>query len=178
MTATMLDLDTGRALEAKLDALAADVAALTAATREQAERRRGFEELFDDVAPLGIDVFAALVARLAQLEQRGYFEFARSGAGVLDEVVTSFTEADVRQLGENIVLILDTIKEMTQPEVMLMLRRTVHTVRAEGDGDVSMFKLMRQFRDPAVKRGLARLLAMLRSMGAEPAALIEREETP
>ena len=33
-------------------------------------------------------------------------------------MVTSFGEDDVAALGDNVVLILNTLKEMTQPEVM------------------------------------------------------------
>ena len=39
----------------------------------------------------------------------------------MDQVVTSFTEEDVRQLGDNVVLILNTVKAMTQPEIMNMV---------------------------------------------------------
>ena len=44
---------------------------------------------------------------------------------IVDNIVTSFGEEDVRLLGENVVLILQTIKEMTQPEVMSFVRNTV-----------------------------------------------------
>jgi hypothetical protein len=101
--------------------------------------------------------------------RKGYFAFARAGAGIADRVVTSFTEEDVEALGENIVLILNTVKEMTQPEVMGMLRRTIHTVQDQDDtGEPpSMFALLKEMRDPQVRRGLARMLAALRSMGEE-----------
>ncbi|MCO5191292.1 MAG: hypothetical protein M9918_24275 [Anaerolineae bacterium] len=45
--------------------------------------------------------------------------------GILDRIVTNYTEDDIEQLGENIVLILDTLKEMTQPELMRLLRSSV-----------------------------------------------------
>jgi uncharacterized protein YjgD (DUF1641 family) len=107
--------------------------------------------------------------RLAELERRGYFDFVRSGAGVIDRIVTTYTEDDVEALGDNIVLILDTVKEMTQPEVMTMLRRTFHTV---GDSEAiseppSTFALLKQMRDPQVRLGLARVLTMLRSVGED-----------
>ena len=105
---------------------------------------------------------------LAEAEARGYIEFARSGAGVVDRVVTSFSEEDVEALGDNIVLILETVKEMTQPEVMRMMQSTFHEVAEVEDVDgepPGLFALMREMRDPQVRRGLARLIAVLRSMG-------------
>ncbi len=56
-----------------------------------------------------------------ELEQKGYFTFARGGMRMMDNVVTSFSEEDVNRLGDNIVLILNTVKDMTQPEIMNFL---------------------------------------------------------
>jgi hypothetical protein len=88
-------------------------------------------EFTDVLAPVGNEVFAKLIAGLSEAERRGYFVFARGGLRVLDEIVTSFGEEDIKQLGDNIVLILQTIKQMTQPEVMNFLRRTIVTVEEQ-----------------------------------------------
>jgi uncharacterized protein YjgD (DUF1641 family) len=83
----------------------------------------------------------------------------------MDQIVTNFTEEDVRQLGENVVLILQTVKEMTQPEIMQLLSSTASVMRDEAiPEDVSMLYLLRQMRDPAVKRGLAKTLNVLRTV--------------
>lgn len=126
-------------------------------------------ELAGTVSELSGPALEAVTLRLAAADNKGYFAFARAGAGIADRIVTSFTEEDVEALGENIVLILDTVKEMTQPEVMGMLRRTIHTVQDQDDtGEPpSMFALLKEMRGPQVRRGLARMLAALRSMGEE-----------
>jgi hypothetical protein len=126
-------------------------------------------ELGGTVTELSGPALEAVTGRLAAADEKGYFAFARAGAGIADRVVTSFTEEDVEALGDNIVLILNTVKEMTQPEVMGMLRRTIHTVQDQDDtGEPpSMFALVKEMRDPQVRRGLARMLAALRSMGEE-----------
>ena len=92
-----------------------------------------------------------------------------SAAGLnVDQVVSSFSPEDVHALGDNVVLILNTVKEMTQPEVMTMLRRTASVVREEEPPeDISLFALIKQMRDPAIKRGLAKALMTLRSMSGE-----------
>ena len=83
--------------------------------------------------------------------------------------MSSFTEEDVNALGDNIVLILNTVKDMTQPEIMGMLQRTIHTVQEQEEPSEppSMIGLLKEMRDPDVRRGLGRLLAVLRSMGQE-----------
>jgi uncharacterized protein YjgD (DUF1641 family) len=83
----------------------------------------------------------------------------------MDNVVTSFSEEDVRLLGENIVLILQTVKEMTQPDIMQMLRSTAVTIREDEPAEnVSMISILRQLNDPAVKRGLAKTLTVLKTV--------------
>lgn len=117
---------------------------------------------------------------LAEAEQKGYFTFARGGAAIADKVVTSFTEDDVDALGDNVVLILNTLKEMTQPEIMTMLRRTMLTVQEVEDTHVdppSMFALVRSMRDPQTRRGLAKVLSMLHTVGEESPALIAATST-
>jgi uncharacterized protein YjgD (DUF1641 family) len=125
-------------------------------------------ELVDDAAPIGRSAFISLMQQLEQFEQKGYFAFGKEAVGIVDQVVSSFTPEDVHALGDNAVLILNTVKEMTQPQVMTMMRRTASTVRdEEPPEDISFFGLFRQMRDPAVKRGLAKTLMALRSMSGE-----------
>lgn len=126
-------------------------------------------ELAGDASHLAGPVMASLTGRLGELERRGYLDFARSGLGVVDRIVTSYTEEDVEALGDNIVLILDTVRQMTQPEIMSMLSRTLTTVgEAEEPAEPpSMFALLREMRDPQTRRGLARVLTMLRSVGED-----------
>ena len=82
-----------------------------------------------------------------------------------DNIVNSFTEEDVKQLGDNIVLILETVKEMTQPEIMHMLQNTANVIREEDENEnVSLLGIIRQLNDPAVKRGLSKTLTVLKTV--------------
>lgn len=129
--------------------------------------------LAGDIVPLATPAMATLTSTLQALDDKGYFAFAQGGAGIVDKVVTSFTEEDVEALGDNIVLILNTVKEMTQPEVMTLLQRTALTAQDVDDefADApSMFALLKQMRDPQTRRGLGRVMTMLRTVGAEQSA--------
>jgi uncharacterized protein YjgD (DUF1641 family) len=121
-------------------------------------------ELWQDLSPLSRDAFLTTMNRLNELEQKGYFVFLRGGLDMADRIVTSFSEEDVRQLGENIVLILQTVKEMTQPQIMTMLRHTAQVVKEEEPLDTSLLGIVRQLNDPAVKKGLAKTLQVLKSV--------------
>ena len=121
-------------------------------------------DLGSEVGPITKDVFMATMTRLDEMERKGYFAFLQGGFNILDEIVSNFSEEDVRLLGENVVLILETLKEMTQPEIMQMLRTTATVMRDEDVPDnVSMFAIIRQLNDPGVKRGLAKTLEVLKT---------------
>jgi uncharacterized protein YjgD (DUF1641 family) len=128
-------------------------------------------ELVEVITPMAKPVMASATDRLATLDERGYFDIGRSGLGIIDRVVTSFTDEDVEALGDNIVLILQTVREMTQPEVMQMLQRTFTTVQdgehVEPTEPPGAFALLKEMRQPEVRRGLSKALNMLRSLGEE-----------
>ncbi len=134
-----------------------------------------FESVIDltqTVGPLTDEAFGKAVATLTDLEQKGYFTLARGGKRIADNIVTSFTAEDVERLGENIVLILNTIKDMTQPEIMSFVRSTLLVAEREVEKpvDISYRGLLRQMRDPAVRRGLALTMRVMHVIGAEPTA--------
>lgn len=123
-------------------------------------------ELGQDLSPLSQEAVLTLMQRLDEMERRGYFTFLAGGWQVMDNIVTHFTQEEVAQLGENIVLILQTVKEMTQPEIMQFMRRTVSAAREEDSAEIpSLFSLLRQLNDPAVRRGLARTMHVLKTVG-------------
>ncbi|MFN2123165.1 MAG: DUF1641 domain-containing protein [Candidatus Promineifilaceae bacterium] len=129
------------------------------------DQMESFAALWQDASPLTRDAFVTLLSRLEEAEQKGYFMFLRGGLDIADRVVSSYSEEDVQQLGENIVLILDTVKEMTQPEIMTLMRSTAATFRDEEPPEnVSLFTIIRQLNDPAVKRGLSKTLTVLGSV--------------
>lgn len=126
-------------------------------------------ELYDESQVLGKQMFSQVVAELDRMERAGYFTFARGGLNILERIVTEFTEEDVRLLGENIVLILNTIKDMTQPEILTFVRNTLLIAEREIEKpvDSSWLSLMRQMRQPEVRRGLALTLRVLQVIGAQ-----------
>ncbi len=132
---------------------------------EMLDQLESMMSLWQDLNPLTQDAFMALMNQLDVMERKGYFAFARGGMEIMDQIVTSFSEDDVRQLGDNVVLILNTVKEMTQPEIMTLMQNTVQVMQEDDiPEDVSMLSILRQLNDPAVKRGLAKTLTVLKSV--------------
>jgi len=130
-----------------------------------------YAELAGDLVPIGGQAMDVATTQLAQLDSKGYFTFGRGAMRVADQIVTGFTEEDVEQLGDNVVLILQTVKEMTQPEIMAALHRMVAAVQTqqrhiaeEPAEPPSFFQIFKQMRDPEVRRGMARGLNTLRAV--------------
>lgn len=156
--------------DTRLDVLTEQIAFIAAEMEEQRAFRLQVGELVRALNEISGPAFAMATDRMQQFDERGYVEFARGGAAIADRVVSSFGPDDIEALGDNIVLILQTVREMTQPEVMGMLRRTAISAQ-HVDTDVadspSLFALAREMRDPEVRRGLGRTLSVLRTIGSE-----------
>ncbi len=128
-------------------------------------------DLVKDASPIVNDAVLMAVEQMDAMERRGYFRLAKEGQVVLDNIVDAFGPEDVRQLGNNVVTILTTVKQMTQPEIMGMMQNLAGSMRsAEAqpqEVSTSMWSLLKQFRDPQTRRGLAITLGMLRAVGSE-----------
>jgi len=128
-------------------------------------------ELSDDMQMLGKRIFNQGVEELDRLEREGYFDFARESWTIVERVVQEFSEEDVRALADNVVTILKTVRNMTQPEIMAIANQSVDAIRdipAE-DENISAFKLIKEMGKPEVKRGMSRMLNLLKAMGETPA---------
>ncbi|MCL4504955.1 MAG: DUF1641 domain-containing protein [Chloroflexi bacterium] len=137
----------------------------------------GVKDLLAIAVPLTKEAFNKAESVLDDADHKGYFAFVRGGMQIMDNIVTSFGEDDIKQLGENVVLILRTIKEMTQPEIMTFLHNTVTDAGkgAEAPVDISYRALLSQMRDPNVRRGLGLTMRMLRTVGAQAEATPEKK---
>ena len=132
-------------------------------------------DLAQDAGPIVNDAFLAAVQQMDAMERKGYFRLAKEGQYVLDNVVAAFGPEDVRQLGDNVVTILMTIKQMTQPEIMAMAQNLAGTMRKtevqQEEVPTSFWSIFKQLRDPQTRRGLALTLDMLKAVGSDqPAA--------
>ena len=127
-------------------------------------------ELADETSRIGQQVFNQAVFSLDRLEREGYFTFAQSGWRVIERIVNEFSEEDIDALGENVETILTTVRNLTQPEIMSLTNNALQAIQDEpvAEGDVSMWGLLRDLNDPQVRKGMARMLNMLKVIADEP----------
>lgn len=134
------------------------------------DRVEGMVELGDELQIMGRQIFHQASLELDRLERKGYFAFARSSWAILGRIVEEFDEEDVNALGENIVTILATIRNLTQPEIMSMTNNALQALQETPapDKNVSVISLVRDLSDPKVRKGLARLLNLVRVLADQP----------
>jgi len=127
----------------------------------------GAADLFTDLKPLGKQMFDELMDNLNEMDRKGYFEFFSEAVSIVDTVVTSFKVDDVKLLKDNIVSILMTIKSITQPEMLSSVNNAMgffQKMDIDVQEDISYFKLIKQLKDPEVKRGLSFMLEFVKNM--------------
>jgi len=132
-----------------------------------------FESLNDfikDAGPVVNEVMIDVIKKMHEFEKKGYFEFIKELMTVFDNIITNYSGEDVRLLSANIVTILDTIKNMTQPEVLGAMNNAVNIYKNLNPDDVeeySMWKAFREMRTPEMKRGIGFLMLFLKNLSKE-----------
>ncbi len=126
--------------------------------------------LAEEANLIGKQVFSNVVEELDQMEHKGYFAFAREGWSILDRIVTEFSEEDVRALGDNIVTILYTVRNMTQPEMLELANKSLAAIQQDQvtPESVSTWSLLRELSDPKVRVGMVRMLNLLKVLADQP----------
>ena len=129
------------------------------------------KDFIADAAPVSRELVLDTMKKLDEFDRKGYFEFVKELGKVADKVVTSFTIEDVRNLGDNIVTILNTVKHLTQPDMLQVINNGLGVYRKlniQVDEEVSIRQLVRELRSPEMRRGLAFLIRFLKSVAEQP----------
>ncbi|MEN8241542.1 MAG: DUF1641 domain-containing protein [Chloroflexota bacterium] len=113
----------------------------------------------DEASILGKQMLNQAVMQLDAMEQKGYFRFGSEGLKILDSVVTEFGEEGLQDIGENVVPLLQMVRQMTA---------ALTEAPSEGKPP-SALGLLREINDPQVRRGMAKMLEVLKSLAPEPA---------
>jgi len=134
------------------------------------DRLEALMGITDEVELLGKQVFSTTVESLDQMERDGYFAFAKEGWGILERIVTEFSEEDVKALGDNMVTILSTVRNMTQPEIMAMANNAIGAIQEVPPEakTPSTLSLLRELSNPKTRRGMARLINLLQVLDEQP----------
>lgn len=147
-------------------------------TIEQLESIRDF---LIDFAPISRELTVDLMNRLDELDRKGYFTFVKELSGVADTIVTSFTPEDVKNLGDNVVTILSTVKSLTQPDMLQTINNAIGVYKkldVQVPENVSLLSLLKEINTPEMKRGLAFAITFLKRVANQPVGSVPATVQP
>lgn len=127
-------------------------------------------DFFEDAKPISKELFNDALEKLDQLDQKGYFQFIKELMNVADRVVEHFSEEDVKLLGDNIITILETVKGLTQPDMLTALNNAVSIYQSIDPKDApqySIWKVMRELNTPEMKKGIGFVITFLKKITEE-----------
>ena len=161
------------AVFARLDAISSQLEFLVARQRKQ-------QEMLEIFTPILRDVMTVATERFGDAEKKGWFAFGRELYGVTERIVEGFSPADVRQLGDAVVGILETVRAMTQPEVLQIANETATVLQKSDDVEpIGIVGMVRATRDENVQKGMALMMDVMRQVGrAAQAVTAAKERSP
>jgi len=125
------------------------------------------QDFLRDFSPISRELFLDFMNRLDEYDRKGYFAFLKQLGNVADKVVTSFSAEDLKNLGDNIVTILNTVKNLTQPDMLQVINNALGVYKKldiDVQEDVSLLSLLRELNSPEMRRGMAFALKFLKSV--------------
>jgi len=135
------------------------------------DQLESMNDLLQDVAPISREIVIDFMQKLDEFDRKGYFDFIREISKAMDNVVESFTVEDVRALGDNVVTIIDTVKNLTQPDMLHAINNALTVYKKLNitvDENISYFTLIKRMNTPEMRRGMAFAIRFLKSMVEKP----------
>jgi len=124
-------------------------------------------DLAKDAAPIVHQLGLQGINQMNDLEKNGYFEFFKELFTIVDNVVKHFSKEDVRLLAENVVTILETIKNLTQPEMLDAMNNAVNIYKKIETRDIqeySLWKAFKEMRSPEMRKGIGFMITFLKNI--------------
>ena len=134
------------------------------------EMMESVTDLAKDAAPIVHQMGLQGINEMHEMEQKGYFDFAREIFTIIDNIVMHFSKEDVRLLAENIVTILETIKSLTQPEMLDAMNNAVNIYKKIETKDIeeySLWKAFKEMRSPEMRKGIGFMIKFLKNIAEE-----------
>jgi uncharacterized protein YjgD (DUF1641 family) len=128
-------------------------------------------DFLKDVSPIVHHVGLDAIRKLNELEQKGYIDFFRELSKSLENIVTHYKPEDVKALSDNIVFILETIRNLTQPDMLRALNNALavyKNMETENIPEYSMMKALMEFRKPEMRKGIGFMITFLKRMNEIP----------
>ena len=138
--------------------------------REMFEMMESMNDLAKDVSPVLHQMGLDGIHMMHEIEQKGYFDFIREAMKIFENIVEHFSVEDVKMLADNAVTILETIKTLTQPEMLKAINSGLvvyKSIDVRGVPEYSLFKAMREMNSKEMRRGIGFMITFLKNIAKE-----------
>jgi len=128
------------------------------------------KDLLSDLTPIIQQVGLDSIHMMNDFEKKGYFEFVSQSMKILDNIVTHFSTDDLQLLADNIVTILETVKTMTQPDMLKAINSALivyKNIDMDNIEEYSLFKAFRAMNSKEMKRGIGFMITFLKNISNE-----------
>jgi uncharacterized protein YjgD (DUF1641 family) len=124
-------------------------------------------DLKKDAAPIFNELILEFTKNLHTLESKGYFDVAKELGLIADKVVTHLKTEDLRKLGDQIPLIIQTMNRVTQPEILHALDHAAEAFGEIQTGEIpkySLWKAMREINSPEARSTLGFMILFMKKL--------------
>lgn len=128
------------------------------------------KDLMADITPVIQQVGLDSIHMMNDLEKKGYFDFIRQSMKIFDNIVTHFSADDVQLLADNIVTILETVKNLTQPDMLKAINNGLivyKSIDVENVEEHSIFKALREMNSKEMRKGIGFMITFLKNISKE-----------
>jgi len=134
---------------------------------ELMELAESMVDLAQDAGPIVTQMGMDGIKKMHEFEKKGYFEFLQEVFTIFDRIVTHFSPEDVKLLADNVVTILETIKNLTQPDMLGAMNNAVNVYKKLDMDNIEEYSLWRAFkeiRSPEMKKGIGFIMTFLKNI--------------
>jgi len=137
---------------------------------EMFEMMESANDLAKDLSPILHQIGLDGIHMMNDFEQKGYFDFFRELMKIMDNVIEHFSVEDVRSLAENAVTILETVKSLTQPDMLKAINSGLvvyKSIEVEDIEEYSIWKAIKAMNSKEMKRGIGFMITFLQNIAKE-----------
>lgn len=128
-----------------------------------------FSDLAKDLSPVVNEVIIDSINKLNEFEKKGYLDFIRETSKIPQNILDNFSSEDVKFLSENIVTILETVKSISQPEILKTVDNALmvyKNIDFENIPEMSIWKIIREINTPEMKKGMGFMITFLKNISS------------
>jgi uncharacterized protein YjgD (DUF1641 family) len=137
---------------------------------EMFEMLESANDFLKDITPIMHQMGLDGIKLMHEFEQKGYFDFMKASMKIMDNIVSHYSEEDVILLADNVVTILETIKTLTQPEMLKAINSGLvvyKSIDVRGVPEYSLFKAIREMNSKEMRRGIGFMITFLKNIAKE-----------